>query len=189
MKKVIAFLIIVSTFNQSFAIATKVTRIIDGDTFEIETGERVRLIGINTPEMSDIFGVEAKNHLATLIEGKSVELLTDQISNNVDRYNRLLRYIVIDGQDINKKMILDGYAFAYLKFHFDREKEIEYKEAQLNATKNNKGIWSNNKKDEIVKQSNTPANKWWMELSLKHYLIISLIIMLIAVGFWSYFRK
>ena len=50
-----------------FGTPAKVTRIIDGDTFETETGEKVRLIGINAPEISDIYGQEAKEHLASLI--------------------------------------------------------------------------------------------------------------------------
>jgi micrococcal nuclease len=54
-----------------FGTTTKVTRIIDGDTFETETGEKVRLIGINAPEISDIFGQEAKQHLANLIDQKN----------------------------------------------------------------------------------------------------------------------
>jgi endonuclease YncB( thermonuclease family) len=55
-----------------FGTTTKVTRIIDGDTFETETGEKVRLIGINAPEISDIFGQEAKQHLANLIDQKQL---------------------------------------------------------------------------------------------------------------------
>ncbi len=86
------------------------TRIIDGDTFETETGEKVRLIGINAPEISDIFGQEAKQYLSDLIENKIVELQSDNISNDRDRYQRLLRYVILDGVDINKKMVSDGFA-------------------------------------------------------------------------------
>ena len=88
------------------------TRIIDGDTFETESGEKVRLIGINAPEISDIFGQEAKLHLANLIDGKTIDLQSDNISKNRDRYSRLLRYVFLDNTDINKQMISDGFAFA-----------------------------------------------------------------------------
>ncbi len=112
-----------------FGTTTKVTRVIDGDTFETETGEKVRLIGINAPEISDIFGQEAKQYLSDLILNKTVELQSDNISNDRDRYQRLLRYIILDGVDINKKMISDGFAFAYLKYHFSNSSE--YEQAQI----------------------------------------------------------
>ena len=59
----------------SFGQEITVVRVIDGDTFVIEGGERVRMIGINAPELKDIYGVESKNHLKTLIESKYVNLI------------------------------------------------------------------------------------------------------------------
>ena len=59
----------------SFGQEIRVVRVIDGDTFVIEGGERVRMIGINAPELKDIYGVESKNHLKTLIESKYVNLI------------------------------------------------------------------------------------------------------------------
>lgn len=58
MRQIITYILLLTTFVCS-GTTTKVTRIIDGDTFETETGEKVRLIGINAPEISDIFGQEA----------------------------------------------------------------------------------------------------------------------------------
>lgn len=123
MKKSLIIILALLTLN-CFGTLNKVTRVIDGDTFETETGEKVRLVGINAPEISDIFGEEAKQHLIDLIEGKTVDLEPDHISNDRDRYSRLLRYVILDNIDINKKMILDGFAFAYLKYHFDKKKNI-----------------------------------------------------------------
>jgi micrococcal nuclease len=163
-----------------------VTRIIDGDTFETETGEKVRLIGINAPEITDIFGEEAKTHLAQIIEGQTVDLVADHTSNDRDRYNRLLRYIILNGVDINKQMVLDGYAFAYLKYHFD--KEPEYKEAQLTASKNNVGIWGNGKKEDIVKQQTEQTGNFFSTLSTQTYLIGGLVLLLIIIGFRAYYK-
>lgn len=162
------------------------TRIIDGDTFEIETGEKVRLIGINTPEISDIFGQEAKQHLADLIEGKTIDLQTDNFSADRDRYSRLLRYVILDGIDINKKMISDGFAFAYLKYHF--EKANDYKEAQLTSSEANKGMWGNENKDEVIKQQENKGGASH-PLSSKKYFIISVVVFLILVGIYYYFKK
>ncbi|MEO9257780.1 MAG: thermonuclease family protein [Crocinitomicaceae bacterium] len=163
------------------------TRIIDGDTFETETGEKVRLIGINAPEISDIFGEEAKTHLSQIIEGQTVDLLADHTSNDRDRYNRLLRYVILNGVDINKQMVLDGYAFAYLKYHFD--KEAEYREAQLTATKNNVGIWDNNSKEKIIKQQNRDVSDIWSTFTTKTYMLFGIVFLLIILGIYNYFKK
>jgi micrococcal nuclease len=170
-----------------FGTTTKVTRIIDGDTFETETGEKVRLIGINTPEISDIFGQEAKQYLSDLIQNKTVELQTDNISNDRDRYQRLLRYVIVDGIDINKKMILDGFAFAYLKYHFS--KSNDYEQAQLQARETNKGIWGNSKQETIFNEQETNETVFWQELSPKAYFVGSLVIILLLVGLYTYIRK
>jgi micrococcal nuclease len=164
-----------------FGNTVKVVRVIDGDTFEIESGEKVRMIGINTPEISDIYGKEAKYYLSNLILNKTVELKSDNISKNRDRYQRLLRYVILDGIDINKLMISDGYAFAYLKYRF-AESNI-YKQAQIKARAENKGIWGNSKDQGIVKK------KEKKEISPKSYFIISLVIILLLIGFYSYYKN
>ena len=74
--------------------SVKVARVIDGDTFEIETGEKVRLIGIDAPESvhptkeDECYGETSSKVLKELIEGKSVYLEKDV--SETDRYGRLL---------------------------------------------------------------------------------------------------
>jgi len=165
---------------------TKVTRVIDGDTFEIESGEKVRLIGINAPELSDIFGKEAKEHLSQLIDGKTVDLQSDNISKDRDRYSRLLRYVLIDGIDINKQMISEGFASAYLKYHFG--KANDYKQAQLSASSGNIGMWGNEKKEEVIKQQERKKIPS-LHLSAKKYCIVSVLVFLILAGIYYYFKR
>jgi len=167
------------------ASATKVTRVIDGDTFQIETGERVRLIGINAPEMSDIFGQEAKDYLVQLIEGKDVELRDDKLSNRTDRYNRLLKYVYMNGEDINNKIILNGYAMAYLKYNF--EKKDLYKNSQLRASKDGMGLWNNESSNVATKSK----EKYFFNTTLnyKNVLILFGFIILIIIGLNAYFKK
>ena len=178
--KLILLLLLLSAYV-CFGTKAKVIRIIDGDTFEIETQEKVRLIGINAPEISDIFGYEAKQHLANLIEGKVIDLESDNISNDKDRYSRLLRYVILEGNDINKQMITDGYAFAYLKYHFGKMEE--YKQAQIDATKNGSGMWGSKEKNE------TPTHQEARAISPKVYLIGILVVLLICIGVYSYLKK
>ena len=165
---------------------TIVTRVIDGDTFEIEIGEKVRLIGINAPELTDIFGQESKQFLTNLIEGKTIELQQDRASNERDRYSRLLGYVILDGKDINKQMISEGYAFAYLKYKFT--KSDEYKQAQIEASLNSNGIWGNENNTEMT--SKIQNNKNFSPHKVpKELIIISCVIILMIIGFFYYFKR
>ena len=118
----------------SFGQEIRVVRVIDGDTFVIEGGERVRMIGINAPELKDIYGVESKNHLKTLIESKYVNLIKGDVTANKDYFKRLLRYVYLDSTDMNLKMIEDGFASAYLKYPFSKSKQCK---TTFNYIKNN----------------------------------------------------
>jgi len=121
MKKLILLLLFIPLV--SFGQDVKVIRIIDGDTFEIENGDKVRMIGIDAPELKDNNGLESKNHLKLLIENKYVSLIKDEKNKNKDFFGRLLRYVYLDNYDVNLKMIEDGYANVYTKFKFTKSKE------------------------------------------------------------------
>ncbi len=186
MKQALAFILLLTNFV-CFGTITKVTRIIDGDTFETETGEKVRMIGINAPEISDFFGQEAKQYLSDLIENKTVDLQDDLISKDQDRYQRLLRYVILDGIDVNRKMISDGFAFAYLKYNFS--KSNTYEQAQIIARKTNKGIWADDMKETISAQQEENNSVFWENFSSKAYFVSSLVGILLLVGLYSYFIK
>lgn len=105
-----------------------VKRVIDGDTVQLEDGERVRLIGIDTPEIHDshkllrdsqrtkkdintikMLGRRASEFTKDLVEGKRVSLEFDV--ERYDKYNRLLAYVYLkDGTFVNAKIIEEGYA-------------------------------------------------------------------------------
>lgn len=186
MKRITAIVLILIN-STCIGATTMVTRVIDGDTFETESGETVRLIGINAPEISDFFGQESKQYLSKLIENKHVDLQTDPFSSERDRYQRLLRYIIIEGEDINLKMVSDGYAFAYLKYNF--RKAAEYEQAQIEAREANNGIWGdNNEKTKVTEQEQKQTN-FWQDQSSKFYFVGSLVIILIVIGLLNYFKK
>jgi micrococcal nuclease len=166
---------------------TKVIRIIDGDTFETVSGEKVRMIGINAPEISDIFGLEAKEHLENLIENKYITLIGDQLSNDKDMYQRLLRYVYLNEVDINKKMIDEGFAFAYLKYKFS--KSAEYELAQLQSKENLLGIWGDKEDSNNKTERKIDENFSFRHLRAKTYVISVLLIILISIGFIYYFKK
>jgi endonuclease YncB( thermonuclease family) len=89
----------------------RVTNIVDGDTLDVASGERVRLIGIDTPERGECGYSEAADLLGWLVAGKSV-ILVAGARDDTDRYGRLLRYVELDGSDINLEMIRSGRAIA-----------------------------------------------------------------------------
>lgn len=186
MKISITCILLLMTFS-CFGTSTKVTRVIDGDTFETDAGEKVRLLGINAPEITDIFGKEAKEHLSNLILNKIVELEIDKKSNDKDRYQRLLRYVILDGVDINFKMISDGYAFALLKYNFSRSND--YEQAQLLSRDANNGIWGNSKKETTINKQLMIKTLFIKYKTPKSYIVGALLLTLIFVGLYFYFRK
>ena len=98
-----------TTEETSIAI---VSRVIDGDTIELKNGERVRLLGINAPEIGQPFYKEAKNRLKEFIDGKTVTLEDDV--KDKDQNGRLLRYIYIDDTFVNLELLREGYANLYV---------------------------------------------------------------------------
>ena len=105
---------------------TRVTRVIDGDTFITNKGDRVRLIGVDAPELPSLRGIESKMYLHELIDDKVVILERDGISKNKDKYGRLLRYVYLNNKDVNLQMLKSGYAKPYLYFNFEKLNQYKY---------------------------------------------------------------
>lgn len=91
--------------------AIKVVRVIDGDTIELENGQKVRFIGIDTPERGCPGYKEATKNMQDLVLAKRIILVSDG-KQDTDRYGRLLRYVDLGGKDIGLEQIKDGYADA-----------------------------------------------------------------------------
>jgi micrococcal nuclease len=116
------------------------TAIIDGDTFRLETGQPVRLIGIDAPELSQPGGEQSREYLAHLILGRTITL--EKGYQDQDKYNRLLRFVYIGNLCINEEMIRQGYAEArYLPDDPVREYYIQL---EIEAETSRAGLWSNN---------------------------------------------
>jgi len=126
-----------------------VTKVEDGDTITVQMegdSETVRLIGVDTPETQDprkpvqCFGKAASNFTRQLIGNNFVRLEADPLSDNRDRYNRLLRYVYLpDGRLVQAEIIKSGYGFALTSFPFT--KSDEFKSYETNARENNLGLW------------------------------------------------
>lgn len=116
-----------------------VTRIIDGDTLEIEGGTKVRLIGIDTPESGDCYFNEAKNTLSNLVLNKKVKLEKD--ISETDRYQRLLRYIYLDTTFVNDYLVSEGFANAS-SYPPDIAFQEQFRQSESQARSQNKGLWN-----------------------------------------------
>lgn len=122
----------------------------DGDTIVVDmngTDERVRFVGIDTPETRDprkpvqCFGYAASAFTKQLIGSQPVRLEADPLSTNRDRYNRLIRYVYIpDGRLVQAEILKQGYGFAYTSFPFTKSEEfLNY---QRQAREQNRGLWN-----------------------------------------------
>ncbi|MFB6181918.1 MAG: thermonuclease family protein [Candidatus Magasanikbacteria bacterium] len=126
-----------------------VTQVMDGDTIEVKHNNKektLRLIGIDAPETKhpdkpiQCFGKESKEKLKELVLDKKVRLKKDSISDDVDKYDRLLRYVYIDDKLVNSYLIKKGYVYAYTTFPFEKEDRFEQLEDM--AENNNRGLWA-----------------------------------------------
>ena len=127
-----------------------VTRVVDGDTLVVSIAgreERVRLIGVDTPETVhpqkpvEYFGKEASAFTKRIAEGQSVRLEGDPQNTDRDKYHRLLRYVYLpDGRLLNAEIIRQGYGFAYTRFPFSKMEE--FRALELEAREANRGLWA-----------------------------------------------
>lgn len=127
-----------------------VQRTVDGDTLVLENGERVRLIGVDTPETKhptkhvEYFGKEASAFTKRIVEGKRVRLEFDQANTHLghkDRYGRTLAYVFLeDGTLLNAEIVKQGYGFAYTRFPFARMEE--FRRLEREAREAGQGLWA-----------------------------------------------
>lgn len=126
----------------------EVVRIVDGDTIIVKMGsknERVRLIGVNTPESVkpntavEKYGKEASKFTKKLLEKQKVRLEFDVQQR--DKYSRLLAYVYLtNGKMVNKILLQEGYA-QVMTVPPNVKYQKEFVKLQKNARKEKKGLW------------------------------------------------
>lgn len=117
-----------------------VSRVVDGDTLELEDGRHVRLLGINTPEVNEFFYKEATEYLKQLLADKQISLE----KAGKDKYGRTLGYVYADKTLVNLEMVKTGLSHKYIlpaddKFYGD------FKAAEDDAKAKQLGIWKSQK--------------------------------------------
>ena len=111
-----------------------ISRIIDGDTFELSTGDKVRLKGINAPE-TFMNGNELATNLLEDYLNKTVKI----ISFGTDKYDRILGYLFFENENLNLKILEQGFASLY--YYGEDKYYKEMTEAEEFARMNEFGIW------------------------------------------------
>lgn len=143
----ICLLLILSRQTGSADSWHRVKWVIDGDTIVLDNNQKVRYIGINSPEvaredhMPEPFGEAAKRFNAGLVKQKKVRLEFDVEPN--DRYQRRLAYIFLkNGLFVNAEMLSQGYAYLlYLRPNVRYQTQLLA--AQRAAMSAKRGIWQN----------------------------------------------
>ncbi|EOF4405687.1 thermonuclease family protein [Campylobacter upsaliensis] len=133
--------------NLEKELTGKVSKVIDGDTIELLaktskenpynhiTKLKIRLYGIDAPELKQAYGKEAKEFLSALVLKQEVSLIIE----NKDKYERIVGTIFLKGKDINKEMVKNGYAHAYESF------SKKYLAEQADAKMFKLGLWQDEK--------------------------------------------
>lgn len=120
-----------------------VSRIIDGDTIELASGEKIRYLMVNTPETTggknECYGSNAVTFNTDLVLGKTVEL--DYDVECTDRFDRTLAYVTVDGQEVNSLMIERGFACLLHIAPNGDDRLDEFQRLETDARNLNRGLW------------------------------------------------
>jgi len=128
-------------------VLVPVVGVTDGDTIRVRVGattERVRLIGLDAPELKgdECWAQKASSKMQSLVQSRSVRLVADPTQDDRDRYGRLLRHVVTeDGRLAAQVLIEGGFAKEYT-YRTAYEHRGDYLAAQKRARAGKLGVWS-----------------------------------------------
>ena len=124
----------------------RVRRVVDGDTLLLTNGERVRLLGVDTPETKkegtpvQPFGPEASEFTRGMVEGKVVTLVFDR--ERYDKYGRVLAFVYVNGICLNEELIRQGLSAAQLQYPYRSDMKQQFARAEVEAREHRRGLWS-----------------------------------------------
>lgn len=116
----------------------KINSIHDGDTINVinEDGKKVkiRLYGIDAPEIKQAYGKESRQCLEDMLKNKNISFAVE----DKDKYGRIVATIYVDNINVNYEMIKKGCAWSYFQY----SKSLRNEFAQFKAKYSNIGLWS-----------------------------------------------
>ncbi len=120
-----------------------VAEVIDGDTIELETGERIRYLMVDSPEISgganECYGIEARDFNRDLVLGFEVSLRYD--AECTDRFDRLLAYVSVGGREVNTLMVERGFACVLYIPPNGEDRRSEFENLESVAEASGAGMW------------------------------------------------
>ncbi len=119
-----------------------VKSVYDGDTFTLDTGDKVRVSGVNTPELKPLedYGVEAREATDTFVSGKNVSLSYGSVAR--DSYGRLVAWVEVEDQALADHLLSRGLAHVFLIPPIELGDIDSMVAAQEKAREAQRGIWS-----------------------------------------------
>lgn len=184
---IITFLLFI---NVSYALdEVKLSKCVDGDTIKVKIDDKeytVRMLAIDTPESVhpkkkvEYYGKEASEYTCNIVSNaKKIELEYDSGSDKTDKYDRLLAWVIVDGELLQDKLVSLGYAkVAYLYGDYKYTSLLE--EHQELASARNLGIWNQQEKDKFDNNSNSTDNN---DNNYSAQDIVMIVILLLVITF------
>jgi len=128
------------------ASKVEIRYVIDGDSLQLKSGQQVRLIGVNTPEMHgaddqpEPLAITARDTLVRLIDERPIRMIPGQEKR--DRHRRLLAYVeTADGRDVQERLLTEGLGFL-VAIPPNTDRLTRYQAAQQNARAAGRGVWN-----------------------------------------------
>jgi micrococcal nuclease len=120
-----------------------VADVIDGDTIVLESGEKIRYLMVDTPEITnghnDCFGDQARDFNADLALGQTVDLTYDE--ECTDKYGRLLAFVETPDGEVNTLLVSRGYACVLYIPPNGSDRHDEFMDLELTARQSHEGMW------------------------------------------------
>ena len=120
-----------------------VTRVVDGDTVELEDGTKLRYLMVDTPETTggknECYGQQAMDYNIQLVQGKTVTIAYDEECE--DRFDRLLAWVSVQGREVNRLLVERGYACVLFIKPNGAAREAEFDALEAQAKAEGRGMW------------------------------------------------
>src|SRR3954453_16962203 len=130
----------------AFAYSGRVVHVVDGDTVDVALKSskrvRVRVIGIDTPEVGTCYAAAATRRMIQLTSSKNVVLRGDSTQATHARYSRLLAYVDVAAKDAGATLLREGYAHVYIYGGRPFLRAAAYQRAELSARDARRGLWA-----------------------------------------------
>lgn len=148
LKRTLGFVALLAMYALTMDVANaqsvtgQAVSVYDGDTITLkvlgESNMKIRLSSIDTPEMNQAHGVEARDALRGMISGKSIQVKIYE----KDKYGRYIGEIFLNGESVNNKLVEQGHAWHYVRYSHSKK---ALSKLEKSAKERRIGLWSANK--------------------------------------------